>query len=277
MQPQESSKNENGLPREITQDKVHGDNKLQHEALMAYYKTLFNNNEKLSNALVKLAQEKSKEKELFECFSKRRLSPLQIIQKYPEVVTAVAISKKAIESATNSDNIKDYQNNLSIARKQLEGVLKIPNLPQYVTQYLETLKETIDNIINDDETTLSANKRNAATEVERLFPDYLKEIYEIRSILSNFLAEFKTTALINEKSSKRYAMRTFWLSVIAIIVAVVGIFRSGTKDIVDAIYETHPKDMQQMSEKNNCTTMVLTGDENDKKIDSSLIGGSNNE
>ena len=89
--------------------------------------------------------------------------------------------------------------------------------------------------------------RDEAIAQEQSFKQVIIGIAEITSAVRAFLDEFKETATRNEKASKKWALASTILSIVAILVSLCNIFNDKTGELVKVVREAHPWSEQQIS------------------------------
>ena len=238
---------------------------MSHEELVEYYKNRFRENPILSAALIKLANAKANIGQIsYSETGHKRISPLQILKDYPDVVKAVALSKIALKRASETSDVNEHKRFAKLATDSIYLAMQNKMLPGYMANYLQTLQESLEPLCRDNNTPSEIEQNTKyATELENLYPQLPGDVKGIYKTLRDFLRKFEKIALKNEKSSAKNACWSLGVAIAAIVISVVGILASGgiqcyfacraekndkTGELIEVVKKSHPWSEQQISD-----------------------------
>ena len=222
---------------------------MSHEELVEYYKNRFRENPILSAALIKLANAKAQIGQIsYSETGHKRISPLQILKNYPDVVKAVALSKVALKRARESSDVKEHKRFAKLATDSIYLAMQNKMLPAYMSNYLQVLQESLRPLLqcNNSSVTIEQNTKYAQ-EIEKLYPDLQGDVKGIYKTLRDFLRKFERIALKNEKSSATNACWSKWLAIIAICISLWAICTDKSDELIEVVKKSHPWSEQQIS------------------------------
>ena len=237
---------------------------MSHEELVEYYKNRFREKPILAAALIKLANAKAQIGQIsYSETGHKRISPLQILKDYPDVVKAVALSKIALKRASETSDVNEHKRFAKLATDSIYLAMQNKMLPGYMANYLQTLQESLEPLCRDNNTPSEIEQNTKyATELENLYPQLPGDVKGIYKTLRDFLRKFEKIALKNEKSSAKNACWSLGVAIAAIVISVVGILASGgiqwyfacrtekndrTGELIEVIKQSHPWSKQQIS------------------------------
>ena len=237
---------------------------MSHEELVEYYKNRFRENPILSAALIKLANAKANIGQIsYSETGHKRISPLQILKDYPDVVKAVALSKIALKRASETSDVNKHKRFAKLATDSIYLAMQSKMLPRYMANYLQTLQESLEPLCRDNNTPSEIEQNTKyATELENLYPQLPGDVKGIYKTLRDFLRKFEKIALKNEKSSAKNACWSLGVAIAAIVISMVGILASGgiqwyfacraekndkTRELIEVVKKSHPWSEQQIS------------------------------
>ena len=222
---------------------------MSHEELVEYYKNRFREKPILAAALIKLANAKAQIGQIsYSETGHKRISPLQILKDYPDVVKAVALSKVALKRARESSDANEHKRFAKLATDSIYLAMQNKMLPGYMANYLQTLQESLEPLCRDNNTSSEIEQNTRyATELENLYPQLPGDVKGIYKTLQDFLRKFERIALKNEKSSAINACWSKWLAIIAICISLWAICTDKSDELIDVVKKSHPWSEQQIS------------------------------
>ena len=222
---------------------------MSHEELVEYYKNRFREKPILAAALIKLANAKAQIGQIsYSETGHKRISPLQILKDYPDVVKAVALSKVALKRARESSDVNEHKRFAKLATDSIYLAMQNKMLPGYMANYLQTLQESLEPLCRDNNTSSEIEQNTRyATELENLYPQLPGDVKGIYKTLQDFLRKFERIALKNEKSSAINACWSKWLAIIAICISLWAICTDKSDELIEAVKKSHPWNEQQIS------------------------------
>lgn len=222
---------------------------MSHEELVKYYQNRFREKPILAAALIKLANAKAQIGQIsYSETGHKRISPLQILKDYPDVVKAVALSKIALKRASETSDINEHKRFAQLATDSIYLAMRNKMLPAYMANYLQTLQESLKPLCRDNNTPSEIEQNTKyATELENLYPQLPGDVKGIYKTLRDFLRKFEKIALKNEKSSAKTACWSKWLAIIAICISLWAICNDKSDELIEVVKKSHPWSEQQIS------------------------------
>lgn len=171
-------------------------------------------------------------------------------------ITAYQKMGEALKNAALSGSITDYKTNLqnaieaeeefsdssSIEENEKDNVLR-----NGLHDQMEKAEKIEENEQEKQKEFKELREETCDTVGAIALNDLIEKLTDIKTLLENFLEEFKKIAEQNSKSSNRWAWASCILSIVAITIAVWSEWSDKTGELINTMKKSHPWSEQQIS------------------------------
>lgn len=167
-------------------------------------------------------------------------------QKMCEALNNAALSGNIAEYKTNLQNAIDaeqeFSDSSSIEENEKDNVLR-----NGLHDQMEKAEKIEENEQEKQKEFKELREETCDTVGAIALNDLIEKLTDIKTLLENFLEEFKKIAEQNSKSSNRWALASCILSIVAITIAVWSEWSDKTGELINTMKKSHPWSEQQIS------------------------------
>lgn len=167
-------------------------------------------------------------------------------QKMCEALNNAALSGNIAEYKTNLQNAIDaeqeFSDSSSIEENEKDNVLR-----NGLHDQMEKAEKIEENEQEKQKEFKELREETCDTVGAIALNDLIEKLTDIKTLLENFLEEFKKIAEQNSKSSNRWAWASCILSIVAITIAVWSEWSDKTGELINTMKKSHPWSEQQIS------------------------------